>query len=74
MSTASVSVLPDWEIADDFEAPKFIEKPQFTKVLDGQPASFTAKVIYFMWARLFFVFFFQSSRRFYSIKIIYPYR
>lgn len=42
--TASVNILPDWEIAEDFEAPHFVVKPQTAKVMDGQPVTFTCQV------------------------------
>lgn len=45
--TASVSLLPDWEIAEDFTAPKFVIKPQMSKVMDGQPVTFTCQVCIF---------------------------
>lgn len=44
MCTASLSVMPDWEIAEDFKAPEFIVTPQTAKVMDGQPATFTCQV------------------------------
>lgn len=44
MCTASINILPDWEIAEDFSSPTFVVTPETAKVMDGQPATFTCKV------------------------------
>lgn len=61
MCTASVSIMPDWEIAEDFLAPQFVVTPQTAKVMDGQPAVFTCQVReYFYIFVKFRQFFFQG--------------
>lgn len=44
MCAASVSVLPKWEIGEDFQAPEFVAQPSMAKVMDGQPVTFTCQV------------------------------
>lgn len=44
MCAASVSILPNWKVVEDFKAPEFVVMPQMAKVMDGQPAMFTCQV------------------------------
>lgn len=48
MCTASINILPDWEIAEDFSSPTFVITPETAKVMDGQPATFICKVSYYV--------------------------
>ncbi|CAH0765342.1 unnamed protein product [Bemisia tabaci] len=42
--TASLSVIPEMDVAQDLTPPSFIVKPKSARVMDGQPVLFKAKV------------------------------
>lgn len=42
--TATLSLLPEQEIVEVRESPRFVRTPEHAKVMDGQPVLFTAQV------------------------------